>query len=92
MAVRCYNDIAVGGHYLEVPAVAPELRDRRLGSTFAEEQGGVLLALFVVGRQHDPYQLLLAVGSRYPILLHLAKSQLREDVVVLVSQLLDGSG
>ena len=42
------DDIVVGGHHLEVPAIAPELAYRALRSAFAVEQGRVLLALVEV--------------------------------------------
>ena len=87
MAVGRDDDISVGSHHLEVPAVAPELADRTLRTTLTEQQGGIFLSFFIVGRQHHPYQFLLAVGGGYPVLLHLAEGQLVEDVVVLVSHL-----
>ena len=48
------DNISVGCHNLEVPAVAPELAHRRLGTTLAEEQGGVLLRRVEVWRVDDP--------------------------------------
>ena len=37
MTVGSHHDIAVGSHHLEIPAVAPELRDRTLWTTLTEE-------------------------------------------------------
>ncbi len=42
-AVGGDNDVALRGHDLEVPAVAPELADGTLRTAFAEQEGGVLL-------------------------------------------------
>ena len=76
VTVRSHNDVAVGSHHLEVPAVAPELAYRTLRTTLAEQQGRILLAFLVVGGQHHPYKFLLAVGGRHPVLLHLTECQL----------------
>ena len=92
VAVGGYDHIAVGGHNLEVPAIAPELAHRTLWTTLAEQQRGIFLAFLVVGRQHHPYQLLLSVGGLHPALLHLAECQLVKDVLVLKRDLGNGSG
>ena len=41
--VRSYDDVVIGGHYLEIPTIAPELADRTLWASFAEEKGRILL-------------------------------------------------
>lgn len=89
MAVRCHDDITVGSHHLEVPAVAPELADRTLWSSLTEEQSGVFLSLLVIGGQYYPYQFLLAVGGRNPTLHDLTEVQLVEDMLVLKRDLFD---
>lgn len=89
MAVRCHDDIAVGSHHLEVPAVAPELADRTLWTSLTEEQGGVFLSLLIIGGQYYPYQFLLAVGGRNPTLHDLTEVQLVEDMFVLKRDLFD---
>ncbi len=72
-AVGRHDDVALRGHQLEVPAVAPRLRDDALRAALAVEQRGVLLRRVEVGGQDDPYEHLLAVGGRHPALLHLAQ-------------------
>ena len=76
--VRSNHHIALCGHQLEVPAVAPELRYNTLRATLAVEQRGVLLRGVEVGRQDHPDEHLLAVGGLHPALLDLA----HRDVVV----------
>ena len=85
-----YYDIAVRSHNHEVPTVAPELGDRTLRTTFAEEQGGVFLCLVEVRWQNNPSEHVLAVRSLHPTLLYSGLSQLVEDMFVLLGQLCDG--
>ena len=77
-AVGRHDDVALCGHQLEIPAVAPELRHDALRAALAVKQGGVLLGRVEIGRQDHPRQHLLAVGGLHPVFLHLA----HPDVVV----------
>ena len=87
-AVRSDDDIVVSRHYLEVPAVAPELAYGALRSALAEEQCRILLVRVEVWRQYYPYLHLLAVGSLHPALLHLAHLELVVERLVLEGELL----
>ena len=82
-AVGGDDDVALRCHDVEVPAIRPELRDGRLGTTFAEEQCGVLLRWVEVRWLYDPVEELQAVGGLAPTGLGGAWGKLREDVVVL---------
>ena len=82
-----YDDVVVGRHHLEVPAVAPELAQWALRAAFAIEQGGVFLLRVELGRVDDPYEHVLLVGGLYPALLHASHLQLVVDVAVLLRQL-----
>ncbi len=76
------DDVVVGGHHLEVPAVAPELAHSALRSAFAVEQGRVLLGAVEMRGIDDPGQHVLAVGGLHPAFLDLTHGELGEDVVV----------
>ena len=65
-AIGSNDDIALRSHDVEIPAVGPELGNRRLWATFAEEQGGVLLCGVEVRRLDDPVEELLPVGGGAP--------------------------
>ena len=43
-----YDDVTVGCHNLDVPAVAPELTHRTLRTALAEEEGRVLLGFIEI--------------------------------------------
>ena len=88
-AVGCNDNVVVGGHHLEIPAVAPELADGRLRSTFAEEECGIFLLRIEMGRIDDPAEHILAVGSLDPTLFDLAHRNLVVEGFVLLGQLAD---
>ena len=88
--VRSHDNITVGSHDEEIPAVAPELGDRALRTSLAEEQGGVLLGLVEVRRQDNPCEHVFAIGGLHPALLDGGLCQLIEDVLVLEGQLGNG--
>ena len=90
-AVRGYDHISLGGHELEVPAVAPELAHHVLRAALAIEQGGVLLVRVEVGGKYHPCQHLLAVGGRYPAFLYFAHLHVVVDVLVHEGQLVEGA-
>ena len=90
-AVRGYDHISLGGHELEVPAVAPELAHHVLRAALAIEQGGVLLVRVEVGGKYHPCQHLLAVGGRYPAFLYFAHLHVVVDVLVHKGQLVEGA-
>ena len=85
--VRSHDDIVMGSHDLEVPAVAPELAHGSLRTTFAEEQSGVFLLGVEVWRIDDPCEHLLAIGGRHPSRFHLAALYLVVDVLVFGGEL-----
>ena len=85
--IRCNYHISLRGHDHKVPTIAPELRNRTLRTTFAEEQGGVLLGFVEVWRQYNPSQHILSIAGLYPTLLYFGLGELVENVLVLESQL-----
>ena len=86
--VRSYDDIVVGSHHLEVPAIAPELANRALRTAFAEEQGRIFLVRIELRRIDHPYQHVLVVGGLDPTAFHLAHLYLVVNGLVLESHLL----
>ena len=86
-AVGGNDDVVVGGHYLEVPAITPELADGRLRAALAEEEHGILARGVEVRRIDDPAELLLAIGGGHPALLDLAEREVVVEVLVFVRQL-----
>ena len=87
MTVGSNDDVALSCHNHEVPTVAPELRNGALRSTFAEEQGGVLLIRVEVRRFDNPVVHVLASSCLYPTGFTASCCNLVEDVVVLMSNL-----
>ena len=83
-----YHYVAVGCHLHEVPAVAPELADGTLRTTFAIEQGGVFLGGVEMGRKHNPGQHLFAVRSGLPARNDRSHRHLVVDILILKGQLL----
>ena len=74
-------------HYLEIPTIAPELRDRTLWSTLAEEQRRILLVRVEVWRSYHPLLQFLAIGCLHPTVVYFAQSKLVIDVLVLKAEL-----
>ena len=91
-AVRSDYNVAVGGHNLEIPPVAPELGNRRLRASLAEQKRRISLCGVEMRRINHPGEHLFAVRGLYPALLYLAQSQLVEDVLVLKAKLGSLSG
>ena len=87
--VRSNDHISLRGHDHEVPTIAPELTDRTLRTTLAEEQGRIFLILIEVWRQDHPVEHLLAIGCLHPFLAYLSWSELIEDMLILEGELLD---
>ena len=81
-AVGGYDYITLGGHELEIPAIAPRLRYDALRTTLAVEQRRVLLRRVKVGRQDHPYEHLLAIGRLNPAFLYLTHRDLVVDRLV----------
>ena len=86
-AVRTNHDIAVGSHDLHVPAIAPELADRALRTTLAEEQGRVLLVSIEARRKYNPREDVLAIHRLASAWLHIAPVDIVTEVLVLVREL-----
>src|SRR5574344_1057615 len=53
-AIRSDDDISVGSHDLKIPANAPELADRTLRTTFAEEQSRIFFCCIEMRRVNNP--------------------------------------
>ena len=86
-AVRRNNDVVVGSHNLEVPAVAPELAHGRLRATLAEEQGRILFIRVEMWRIYHPAKHFFVVYRIDPSFFHLAKGQFVVEVLVFERQL-----
>ena len=86
--VRCHYDIALCCHKLEVPTIAPELRNYTLRATLTVEQCRILLCLVKVRWKDNPSEHLLAVGSCHPALLDLAHLDIVVDSLIYVCELL----
>ena len=78
-------------HNHEVPTIAPELANRTLWATFAEQEGRVFLVVIEVRRQYYPIKHFLAICCFYPTLLYLYLTELVGDMFVLECNLLNGS-
>ena len=85
--IGCYHHIPLRSHDHEVPTIAPELRNRTLRTTLAEEQSGVLLSFIEVRWQNHPGQHLLTIAGLHPTLLNSGLGQLVENVLVLEGEL-----
>ena len=86
-AVGGDDEVAGTAHDFEVPAGAPELADHALGTTFAEEEGGIGLGAVVVERIDEPYEHFFAVGGGNPMGLGAAHLHHSQHVGVDVGEL-----
>ncbi len=85
--VGCHNDVSVGSHLAEVPPVAPELAQGRLGPSLAVEQGGIFPGAVEMRGIDDPGEHLLIVRGGDPSLFHRGHGQLVQDMFVLEGDL-----
>ena len=86
-AVGGYDDIVVGSHNLEIPAIAPELAYGALRTTFTEQEGRVFLIRVKLWRVDNPCQHLFAVCSLHPASFNLTHFQLVVNLLVFEGQL-----
>ena len=86
-AVGSYDDIVVGSHNLEIPAIAPELTYGALRTTFTEQEGRVFLIRVKLWRVDNPCQHLFTVCSFHPASFNLSHFQLVVNLFVFEGQL-----
>ena len=84
-AVRKHHHIALVGHQHIIPAIAPALGKRALGTAQADLDGGIRLGRIKLRREENPGEHLLAVHGGEPAGLGLVLVQLTQQVLVLVS-------
>ena len=90
-AVRQHDHIALGGHQPVIPAIRPTLAQSSLRTSQEDFDGRILNAGIEFRREKHPGQHILSVHGIHVAFFGLIRSQLREDVLVLVCKLGEGS-
>ena len=85
--IRSNNDIIIGCHNLEVPAIRPELAYRTLRTSFTEQQSRIFLVRIKLRRIDYPCQHLFAICCFHPATFHFTHFQLVVDLLVFLRQL-----
>ena len=85
--IRSNNDIIIGCHNLEIPAIRPELAYRTLRTSFTEQQSRIFLVRIKLRGIDYPCQHLFAICCFHPATFHFTHFQLVIDLFVLLCQL-----